>query len=191
MDSEEIKKNIYSILKEIEEDPKREGLLETPKRVAETYKTLFSGYEKDPKDIIKTFDAENYDGMVICKNIDFFSTCEHHILPFFGKGAIAYIPNEKIIGISKLPRLVEVFSRRLQNQERIARQVAETIQNLINPKGVAVVLEGLHLCMLARGIKKANAKMTTTYFLGEFKKDSSLRDEFLTQAYGNVEKNAD
>ena len=157
----------------------REGLKNTPKRIAKSFDKIFGGYKENPQDLATVFDGENYDEMIICKNIDFYSTCEHHMQAFFGKVSIGYIPNKKIIGLSKLPRIVEIFSRRLQNQERLTMQVAETLYNLISPKGVGVVVEGKHLCMMSRGVEKQNATMTTSSFRGLFKKDSKTRSEFL------------
>lgn len=133
----------------------------------------------DPKDLLTQFDGEDYDEMIICKDIDFHSTCEHHMLPFFGKAHIGYIPNKKIIGISKLPRLIEIFSRRMQNQERLTMQIANTLKELLNPKGVGIVIEAKHLCMLSRGVEKQNATMTTSSFKGLFKENSKTRSEFL------------
>ncbi|PIR54789.1 GTP cyclohydrolase I FolE [Candidatus Peregrinibacteria bacterium CG10_big_fil_rev_8_21_14_0_10_36_19] len=164
---------------EIGEDPKREGLKDTPKRVAKSFERIFGGYLKDPKEILTTFDGENYDEMIICKNIDFYSTCEHHMQPFFGQAWIGYIPNKKIVGISKLPRILDIFSRRLQNQERITTQVADTLQELLSPIGVGVVLEAEHLCMKCRGVEKQNTLMTTSAFRGTFKKKAKTRYEFL------------
>ena len=167
------------ILKTLGEDSGREGLLETPGRVAKSYEKLFSGYGQNPREIVKEFGSENYDQMIICKKIDFFSMCEHHMLPFFGKISIGYIPKKKIIGISKLPRLTEIFARRLQNQERLTKQVADNLTELINPQGVGVVVEAQHLCMMARGVEKQNAIMTTSAFSGIFKKNIKTRNEFL------------
>ena len=171
MDKEKLEKLYQEILTLMGEDTSREGLKETPKRIAKSFDKIFGGYDKNPKDLVTVFDGENYDEMIICKDIDFYSTCEHHMQPFFGKIAIGYIPNSKIIGLSKLPRIVEVFSRRLQNQERLTMQIAETLYELIDPKGVGVVIEGKHLCMMARGVEKQNATMTTSNFRGLFKKD--------------------
>src|SRR3989338_334576 len=150
MDTSRIEKLISQLIKEIDANSTREGLLDTPKRVARSFEKLFGGYEKDPKGIITVFKNESYDEMIICKQIDFYSTCEHHLLPFFGVAHIGYIPNSKMIGISKLPRIVEIFARRLQNQERLTMQIANTISKLISPHGVGVVVEAKHLCMRAR-----------------------------------------
>ncbi|MFH1012710.1 MAG: GTP cyclohydrolase I FolE, partial [Candidatus Peregrinibacteria bacterium] len=168
-----------NLLKEIGEDPTREGLHGTPERVAKSYGKLFGGYSEDPKKLIKVFNNEGYDEMVIAKDIDFYSTCEHHLLPFTGKAYIGYIPNDKIIGLSKLPRMVEIFARRLQNQERLTKQIAETLSDLLKPKGVGVVLKAEHLCMKARGVEKQNAIITTSSFTGLFLKNTNTRAEFL------------
>lgn len=173
------KKIIKELLKTIEPDVNREGLKETPRRVDETFNYLFGGYEKKPEDVLTVFDGENYDEMIVVKNIEFHSICEHHLMSFFGKAHIAYIPKEKIIGLSKLPRVVEIYSRRLQNQERLTTQIAEALQNLLTPKGVAVVLEAKHLCMMARGVEKQMSEVTTSALKGLFKKDPSTRAEFL------------
>jgi GTP cyclohydrolase I len=179
MDQQKIEKLVKSLIEEIGEDTGREGLLSTPKRVALSYGKLFGGYLEDPSKMMTQFDGENYDEMIICKDIDFYSTCEHHMLPFFGKVHIGYIPDKKIIGISKLPRLVEIFARRLQNQERLTMQIAETLFKLLNPKGVGVVVNAQHLCMLARGVQKQNSVMTTSSFRGLFKNRAKTRSEFL------------
>lgn len=179
MNQESIEKAIIAIIKEIGEDGDREGLKNTPTRVAKAYEKIFGGYKMKAEDIMTVFDGEDYDEMIICKNIDFYSTCEHHMQPFFGKISIGYIPDKKIVGISKLPRIVEIFSRRLQNQERLTMQIAKTLTKLINPKGVGVVMEGKHLCMMARGVQKQNAVMTTSYCTGLFRSDLSTRNEFL------------
>ena len=174
-----MEETIKSLLEQIGEDTEREGLKDTPKRVAKSYQKIFGGYKINPEDVITTFDGEDYDEMIICKDIDFYSTCEHHMLPFFGKISIGYIPNSKIVGLSKLPRIAEIFSRRLQNQERITMQVANCLNDLIQPRGVGVVIEASHFCMMARGVEKQNSKMTTSHFTGLFKKDQRTRSEFL------------
>jgi len=179
MNLEKIEQLAKELLKEIGEDPDREGLQKTPTRIAKSFEKLFGGYGQDPQKILTQFDGENYDEMIICKDIDFYSTCEHHMQPFFGKISIGYIPNKKIIGISKLPRLVEIFSRRMQNQERLTMQIATTLTDLLKPKGVGVVIKGKHLCMMARGVEKQNALMTTSYCTGLFKKNAKTRSEFL------------
>ena len=170
---------VRQILLSIGEDPTREGLLETPQRVVRSYEKLFSGYHQNLENIVTVFDNEGYDEMVIARDIEFFSTCEHHMLPFFGKAHIGYLPKDKIIGLSKLPRLIEVFARRLQNQERLTSQVAQGLMDILSPKGVGVVIEAKHLCMMARGVEKQNAMVTTSTLQGLFKKNSETRTEFL------------
>ncbi len=172
---------IIELLKNIGEDPSREGLLETPKRIAQMHKEIFSGYTDNPEKVLKTFDAEGVKDMVIVKDIEYYSTCEHHLVPFMGRAHIAYLPDGKITGLSKLPRLVEIFSKRLQNQERITLQVAETLMKELNPRGVAVMLTGKHLCMHSRGVKNPTSEAVTTSWKGEFETDSNLRQEFLMQ----------
>ncbi len=179
MNQEKISQLLSKLLEEIGEAPQREGLKDSPERIARSYKKLFGGYDQEPEKIITTFDGENYDEMIICKGIDFYSTCEHHMLPFYGKAHIGYIPNKKIIGLSKLPRIVEIFSRRLQNQERLTMQIAQSLFKLLEPKGVGVVMEGKHFCMMARGVEKQNATMTTSSCKGLFKQDPKTRNEFL------------
>ena len=174
-----MKEKIREILSFIGEDPEREGLKNTPERVTNSYGHLFSGYRQKVEDIFTVFDKESYDQIVLLKNIEFYSTCEHHMLPFFGRANVAYIPNKKIVGISKLARVVEIFSRRLQNQERLTNQIAQAIQDNLNPEGVAVVLEAQHFCMMARGVEKQNSLMTTSCMLGNFRKEQSARMEFL------------
>lgn len=170
---------IKKLLETIDPNVNREGLSDTPRRIDESYKKLFSGYEKKPEDVLTVFDDENYDEMIVVKNIEFYSTCEHHMLPFFGKAHIGYIPNGKIIGLSKLPRLVEIYSRRLQTQERLTTQIADGLKTLLNPKGIAVILEAKHLCMMARGIEKQMSEVSTSALKGLFKKDQATRGEFL------------
>ncbi|MBU1017695.1 GTP cyclohydrolase I FolE [Patescibacteria group bacterium] len=184
MEDDKVKKLTTELLKTIGEDPKREGLIGTPERVAKSYKKLFGGYHEDPKKLIKVFDNEGYDEMIIAKDIDFYSTCEHHMLPFFGKAYIGYIPGDKIIGLSKLPRLVEIFSRRLQNQERLTKQIADTLSDMLRPRGVGVVMVAEHLCMKARGVEKQNCTISTSSFIGLFKKNINTRSEFLTLIKG-------
>lgn len=179
MDTKQLEKHIQAILKLIGENPKREGLLHTPKRVAKAYEKLFSGYGKKPKEIVTVFENEGYDEMVIVKDIEFYATCEHHVLPFFGKVHIGYIPDKKIIGLSKMPRLVEMFSRRLQNQERLTSQIAEGLMDMLQPKGVGVVIEAKHLCMMARGVEKQNSMILTSAVRGLFKSNLNTRTEFL------------
>ena len=171
---------IKEILKEIGEDPEREGLLKTPLRVEQSLKYLTSGYKIDINKILnEALFEEEYDEMIIVKDIDIFSLCEHHLLPFFGKCHVAYIPDGKIIGLSKIPRIVEVFSRRLQVQERLTTQIAESIYNVINPLGVGVVVKAKHLCMVMRGVEKLNTVISTSSLLGCFKDDINTRSEFI------------
>jgi len=179
MDGKEVEKLIRELIVKIGENPNREGLTGTPERVAKSYKKLFGGYDEDPKKLIKVFSNEGYDEMIIAKDIDFYSTCEHHLLPFVGKAYIGYIPNNKIIGLSKLPRLVEIFSRRLQNQERMTKQIADTLNSLLKPRGVGVVIIAEHLCMKARGVEKQNCVISTSSFTGLFIKNVNTRAEFL------------
>lgn len=179
MDDKKVDKLIKDLIKSIGEDPKREGLIGTPGRVSKSYKKLFGGYKEDPKKLIRVFDNEGYNEMIIAKDIDFYSTCEHHMLPFVGKAYIGYIPDDKIIGLSKLPRLVEIFSRRLQNQERLTKQIADTLNNMLKPRGVGVVIKAEHLCMKARGVEKQNCVISTSSFTGLFIKKLNTRAEFL------------
>src|ERR687893_2730047 len=171
---------IARLLIELGENPAREGLVRTPKRVERALKFLTSGYDADIDQILNgaLFDVD-YSEMVIVRDIDFYSLCEHHLLPFFGKCHVAYIPRRQVIGLSKIPRLVEVFSRRLQVQERMTNQIAETIREKINPLGVAVVLEGTHLCMSMRGVEKQNSFAVTSAMLGAFRDNARTRMEFL------------
>ncbi|MBE0642940.1 MAG: GTP cyclohydrolase I FolE [Bacteroidetes bacterium] len=172
--------HIHGILSEIGEDPEREGLLKTPYRVAKAYRFLTQGYTQDVEQVLNgAIFEEDYNEMVIVKDIDFYSLCEHHMLPFFGRCHIAYIPNGRIIGLSKLPRIVEVFSRRLQVQERMTQQIAEALQHALRPLGVAVVCEGRHMCMMMRGVQKQNSVATTSEMLGAFEANSKTREEFL------------
>ena len=172
---------VGEMLTHLGEDPRREGLARTPERVAKSLRYLTQGYQMDAKEILKhAIFKEPYDEMVIVKDIEIFSLCEHHLLPFYGKAHIAYIPNGKIIGLSKIPRLVEVFSKRLQVQERLTTQIAECLMEALKPKGVAVVIEALHLCMSMRGVKKADAYTITSAMLGAFRKDARSRSEFLS-----------
>ena len=170
-----------TILTWLGEDPTREGLLETPKRVMKAYKEYFAGYKVDPSKILdKTFgDVDGYDDMVIQKNISIQSHCEHHMAPIIGKAHVAYIPKERVVGLSKLARVVEVFSKRLQTQERLTMQVAKTLMESLDAKGVAVTIDSTHQCMTMRGIKKENATTVTNYFLGQFKEDLSIQNRYL------------
>ena len=171
---------IERILLAVGEDPKREGLLRTPQRVEKSLKFLTSGYNVDIKKLVNgALYNEDYNEMVIVKDVDVYSLCEHHLLPFFGKCHVAYLPQGKIIGLSKVPRLVDAFSRRLQVQERLTTQIAQCIQDIVKPAGVAVVVEALHLCMSMRGVEKQNSYTTTSSMLGCFKEDARTRSEFL------------
>ncbi len=172
---------IRQILKNIGENPQREGLLDTPIRVDKAYKEMFSGYDIDPLSVLKTFTNEDYEEMILVKNINYFSTCEHHLLPFFGNAHIAYIPEKKITGLSKLSRVLDLFARRLQNQERLTSQVSQSLFDVLNPRGVAVLINGTHLCMCSRGIKNIQTETVTTSFLGEFKNNATLRSDFFNQ----------
>ena len=170
-----------TILTWLGEDPNREGLLETPKRVMKAYKEYFSGYKIDPSKVLdKTFgDVDGYDDMVIQKNISIQSHCEHHMAPIIGKAHVAYIPKERVVGLSKLARVVEVFSKRLQTQERLTMQVAKTLMESLDTKGVAVTIDSTHQCMTMRGIKKEQASTVTNYYLGQFKEDLSYQNRYL------------
>ena len=169
------------ILIEIGEDTEREGLIKTPKRAAEAFKYLTKGYQQNVKDVLNgAVFEETYEDMVIVRDIEFYSLCEHHLLPFFGKAHIAYLPKGKIIGISKLARLVDVFARRLQVQERMTVQIASALQGALHPLGVGVVVEARHMCMMARGVEKQNSQVTTSEMRGAFRTDRRTREEFLT-----------
>ena len=171
---------IRDFLKELGEDPSREGLERTPARVATAYEYLTSGYQQNVEDVLNSaLFTEDYDEMVVVKDIDYFSMCEHHMLPFFGKAHVAYMPSRKIVGLSKIARLVEMYSRRLQVQERLTTQIAHTINDVLQPRGVAVVIEGLHLCMLMRGVEKQNSKAVTSAMLGAFRDRPETRAEFM------------
>ncbi len=177
---EGVMRAVRQLLLAIGEDPTRQGLRETPDRVARMYTELLDGYWVDPVALVN--DAvfeETYDEMVIVRDIEFYSLCEHHLLPFLGRAHVAYFPRGKVIGLSKVPRIVDMFARRLQVQERMTRQIAEFIDNLLNPYGVAVVVEGLHLCATMRGVKKHDARMTTSAMFGAFRKNIATRQEFL------------
>lgn len=180
IDREAIKQAVTQILRAVGEDPEREGLLSTPKRVAGAYEELLSGYRIDPAELVNNavFDVE-YDDMVIVRDIEYFSLCEHHMLPFMGHAHVAYIPSEKVIGLSKIPRIVDMFSRRLQVQERLTRQIALFIETVLGARGVAVVMDGQHMCSMMRGVQKCHSGMTTSAFLGEFKHNRDLRQEFM------------
>ena len=171
---------ITQLLKELGEDPGRNGLLRTPARVAKAMRFFCTGYQQDPRQILNNalFDV-SYDEMVIVKDVDFYSLCEHHMLPFFGRAHIAYLPDGKVVGLSKIPRLVEMFSRRLQVQERLTTQIAETLEDVLAPKGVAVVVEAIHLCMMMRGVAQQNAFAITSSMRGSFESDPKTRAEFM------------
>ncbi len=177
----EAEEAFVKILKWMGEDPSREGLVETPKRVIKAFKEYFKGYSEDPKKILeKTFgDVEGYDDMVIQKNISVQSHCEHHMAPIIGVAHVAYIPNDRVVGLSKLARVVEVFSKRLQTQERLTMQIANTLMESLNAKGVAVSIDSTHHCMTMRGIKKEQATTVTNYYLGKFKEDLSCQNRYL------------
>jgi len=180
---------IKDLLTQWGEDPQREGLKSTPARVASMYEFLLQGYKKDINEVMNgAVFKERYSEMVIVKDIDFFSLCEHHLLPFYGKCHIAYIPNGKIIGLSKMPRIVEVFSRRLQVQERMTQQIADTLFEWLNPLGVGVIVEARHLCMMMRGVEKQSSMATTSAMIGSFRDDVKTRSEFLTLIGPNLAK---
>jgi GTP cyclohydrolase I len=173
---------IRDLLYAVGEEPEREGLLDTPKRVRKSLAFLTQGYEMEPSDVLGTaIFEEDYDAMVIVKDIEFYSLCEHHMLPFFGKAHVAYVPDGRIVGLSKLPRLVEVFSRRLQVQERLTRQIAEALWETLEPRGVGVVIEASHLCMMMRGVEKQQSSTVTSYLIGALKDEPDTRAEFLAQ----------
>jgi GTP cyclohydrolase IA len=175
-----IEKLVEQLLKELGEDVKREGLVKTPERVAASLRFLTSGYGKNVEDVLNdALFVEEYDEMVVVKDIDFFSLCEHHALPFLGKAHIAYMPKTKIVGLSKIPRLVEMFARRFQVQERLTVQIANALNDALQPRGVAVVLEAIHLCMLMRGVEKQNSKAVTSAMLGGFRDRPETRAEFM------------
>jgi len=180
IDTDAAKNAVLSLLTAFGENTKREGLIRTPERVARMYGELLSGYNSDPDKIVNDalFDVQ-YDEMVIVRDIEFYSLCEHHMLPFMGRVHVAYLPNGKVLGLSKIPRIVDMFARRLQVQERMTRQIADFIRDRLDPHGVAVVVEGLHLCMMMRGVQKHNARMTTSAMHGAFRSNLATRQEFL------------
>ena len=184
--SQEKAEAIYrEMLAFVGEDPGREGLLRTPHRVVEALKFLTTGYDKNVQDLLNgAIFHEDYDDMVVVKDIEFYSLCEHHMLPFYGKVHVAYIPNGKIVGLSKIPRLVDMFARRLQVQERLTTQIAEALEEALDPKGVAVVVEGAHMCMLMRGVQKQDARMVTSHVMGAFRTDRATRQEFMSLVKG-------
>ena len=177
----EAEEAIKTILEWMGENPNREGLLETPKRVVKAFKEYFKGYKEDPNKILdKTFgDVEGYDDMVVQKNISVQSHCEHHMAPIIGKAHVAYIPKERVVGLSKLARVVEAFSKRLQTQERLTMQIAKTVMEALDAKGVAVTIDSNHMCMTMRGVKKEQATTVTNYYLGQFKEDLSYQNRYL------------
>jgi GTP cyclohydrolase I len=177
----DLRDHVTEILKLLGEDPSREGLSKTPARVEKSLKFVTKGYAQDPAEILRSavFEESDYDEMVIVKDIELFSLCEHHLLPFFGKCHVAYLPDKRIVGLSKIPRVVECFARRLQVQERLTTQVAKLIEETLKPKGVAVVVEAFHLCVMMRGVEKQNAHMITSSMRGRFRSDSRTREEFL------------
>ena len=180
IDFEAARKAVSELISAIGEDPEREGLRNTPDRVARMYAELLSGYSMDPEKIINgaLFNI-NYDEMVLVRDIEFYSLCEHHMLPFLGRAHVAYLPKGKVIGLSKIPRIVEMYARRLQVQERMTRQIADLLQEMLEPHGVAVVVEGMHLCSMMRGVKKHEARMTTSAMHGTFRSNLATRQEFL------------
>ena len=180
MDFESIKNAVIEIIKGVGEDPEREGLKNTPDRVSRMYAELLSGYNADPEKIINgALFQINYDEMVLVRDIEFYSLCEHHMLPFLGRAHVAYLPKGKVIGLSKIPRIVEMYARRLQVQERMTRQIADLLQETLDPHGVAVVVEAMHLCSMMRGVKKHDARMTTSAMHGAFRANLATRQEFL------------
>ena len=180
-ENEKIKDLTLLLLKEIGEDPAREGLLKTPSRVSKAWGFFSDGYKQDFDKIINNaiFNEAGKD-MVVVRDVEFFSLCEHHLLPFFGKAHVAYIPNGKVIGLSKIPRIIDMFARRLQVQERLTRQIAETVKEVLDPIGVAVIMEGQHMCMQMRGVEKQNSLATTSSMLGKFRESDRTRSEFLS-----------
>ena len=177
---------VLHILSAVGEDPKREGLLRTPERVARMYDEILAGYTVDPVDLLNNaLFSVKYDEMVVVRDIDFFSMCEHHLLPIYGVAHVAYLPDEKVVGLSKIPRIVDTFARRLQVQERMTRQIAEFIDTWVNPLGVGVVVDAYHMCVMMRGVKKTHARMRTSAVLGVFKDNPKTRAEFLTHIGAN------
>ncbi len=188
-DNPAIEDAVRTILFSVGENPDRDGLLKTPERVARMYGELLSGYTTDPEKLINgaVFDVD-YQEMVLVKNIEFYSMCEHHMLPFIGHAHVAYIPNGKVIGLSKIPRIVDMFARRLQVQERMTQQIANFLMDVLNPLGVGVVVEGTHMCSTMRGVKKADARMVTSALLGQFRDNEKTRAEFLSHVQRSLER---
>ena len=180
-DHEQIKKLTRSLLEEIGENPKREGLIKTPSRVAKAWDFFSQGYDANVQDIVNgAIFEEDCSEMVVVRDIEFFSMCEHHMIPFFGRCHVGYLPNKRVIGLSKIPRIVDVFSQRLQIQERLTSQIAETLMDILNPIGVGVVMEGRHLCMQMRGVQKQNSFASTSSMVGQFRDSAETRNEFLS-----------
>lgn len=188
IDQETIVWAMRQVLQAMGEDPEREGLARTPERVAQMYTELLEGYRTDPIALVNDALFEvTYDEMVLVRDIEFYSLCEHHLLPFLGRAHVAYMPNGRVIGLSKIPRIVDLFARRLQLQERMTRQIADIVKELLKPRGVAVVIEGMHLCAMMRGVRKHEARMTTSAMLGVFRSNMATRQEFLD----NISRGAD
>ena len=181
MDNDKIENLTKQLIEEIGEDPSREGLLKTPSRVSKAWSFFSGGYNQDLNKIINNavFNEDATD-MVVVRDVEFFSLCEHHLIPFFGRAHVAYLPNGKVIGLSKIPRIIDMFSRRLQVQERLTRQIAETVKEILDPIGVAVIMEGQHMCMQMRGVEKQNSLTTTSSMLGKFRESDRTRSEFLS-----------
>jgi GTP cyclohydrolase I len=179
---DELAETVASLLEQLGQNPDREGLIDTPRRVAESLRYLTEGYDADPQGIVgdALFALDGYDDMVVVKDIAFYSLCEHHLLPFFGRVHIGYVPEGRVVGLSKLPRLVDMYSRRLQVQERMTREIAEAINTVVTPRGVGVVVEGRHLCIEMRGVEKENSQTVTSCMLGVFRSDERTRAEFLS-----------
>jgi GTP cyclohydrolase IA len=182
---DQIEAAIHSLLASVGEDPQRDGLRGTPARVARMYAEVLNGYHTDPAALLNgaLFEVD-YDEMVVVKSIEYYSLCEHHLLPFYGHAHVAYVPRSKVLGLSKIPRVVDMFARRLQVQERMTRQIADFLEDALHPQGVAVVVEGAHLCVMMRGVKKANARMVTSSLIGRFKSDARTRAEFFEHVRG-------
>ena len=181
MENDKIENLTKQLIEEIGEDPSREGLLKTPSRVSKAWSFFSGGYSQDLDKIINNavFNEDATD-MVVVRDVEFFSLCEHHLIPFFGRAHVAYLPNGKVIGLSKIPRIIDMFSRRLQVQERLTRQIAETVKEILDPIGVAVIMEGQHMCMQMRGVEKQNSLTTTSSMLGKFRESDRTRSEFLS-----------